>query len=86
MMWVTYTGDAPTTWRGRAFEPGLAVAVEDADMIAKAAANPYFELAEGAPVADLEELREMAVSLGIKVDRRWGAERIQSEIDKALEG
>ena len=40
------------------------------------------------PVADepdpRDELREEARSLGIKVDMRWGEDRLREEIDKAL--
>ena len=86
MMLVTYLGDEPTSWRGVAFEPHLAVSVSDPDMIAKAAENPWFEISAGAKPVDMPVLREMAEELGIKIDRRWGAERIQKAIDEALEG
>lgn len=86
MMLVTYLGDAPTSWRGVAFEPHLAVEVSCPDMVAKAANNPYFEVSAGAVEADPVDLRAMADELGIKIDRRWGAERIQKAIDEALEG
>lgn len=33
----------------------------------------------------MEELKAQAEELGIKVDGRWSAERIQAEIDKALD-
>lgn len=35
--------------------------------------------------AIVEELRAQAEELGVKVDKRWKAERIQQEIDKAKE-
>lgn len=37
-------------------------------------------------VDPLAELREQAVELGVDVDNRWGEERLQREIDAALEG
>jgi len=90
MMMVTYLGDFPTVWRGVAFEPHLAVSVSDPVMIAKAGTNPYFELSAAEDEAnvpdDLDGLRAMAEELGVKIDRRWGAERLQEAIDKALEG
>ena len=93
MMMVTYLGDFPTVWRGVAFEPHLAVSVSDPVMIAKARTNPYFEVSDvqDEPVEaevhdDLDGLRAMAEELGIQIDRRWGAERLQKAIDKALEG
>lgn len=94
MMLVTYLCDTPTSWRGVAFEPHLAVLVSDVAMIAKAATNPYFEVsapdaeanAENVGGDDLDTLRAMADELGVKIDRRWGAERIQKAIDEALEG
>jgi hypothetical protein len=88
MILVTYQGEAETTWRGRAFVPGLAVAfdpVSDAAMIAKARLMPDFAVADGEVLADADDLRAQAESLGIKVDRRWGVERLQAEIDAALE-
>lgn len=33
----------------------------------------------------MSDLKTQAEELGIKVDKRWGEARIQSEIDKALE-
>lgn len=33
----------------------------------------------------MEELKAQAEALGIKVDGRWSEERLQDEIDKALE-
>ncbi|MCA3080419.1 MAG: hypothetical protein ING71_16715 [Rhodocyclaceae bacterium] len=90
MMLVTYLGDNPTIWRGVAFEPRLAVSVSDPDMVAKAADNPWFEVSSGnvkPPVeVDAADVRAMAAELGIKIDRRWGVERIQKAIDEALEG
>ena len=90
MMMVTYLGDFPTVWRGVAFEPHSAVSVSDPVMIAKAGTNPYFELSAAEDEADapddLDGLRAMAEELGIQIDRRWGAERLQKAIDKALEG
>lgn len=94
MMLVTYLGDAPTSWRGVAFEPHLAVEVSCPDMVAKAASNPYFDVsapnaeanAQNVGGDDLDTLRAMADELGVKIDRRWGVERIQKAIDEALEG
>ena len=34
--------------------------------------------------ADVEKLRAEAESLGVKIDQRWGAPRLQQEIDAAL--
>ena len=36
--------------------------------------------------ASVDELRALAESLGISVQRRWGAARLQIEIDAALSG
>jgi hypothetical protein len=41
--------------------------------------------AENDDEAELEKLRADAKELGIEVDGRWKAKRLQSEIDKALE-
>ena len=35
---------------------------------------------------DIEKLRTEAEALSISVDRRWGARRLQDEIDKVLAG
>lgn len=35
------------------------------------------------PVDELVELRAEAEQVGVTVDKRWGAERLRSEIDKA---
>jgi len=35
---------------------------------------------------DIDKLRADAEALNIAVDRRWGAKRLQAEIDKALAG
>ncbi|MCA3080528.1 MAG: hypothetical protein ING71_17270, partial [Rhodocyclaceae bacterium] len=59
-------------------------------MVAKAADNPWFEVSSGnvkPPVeVDAADVRAMAAELGIKINRRWGVERIQKAIDEALEG
>lgn len=34
--------------------------------------------------SDVEKLRADAEALGVKTDLRWGAKRLQAEIDKAL--
>lgn len=89
MMNVTYLGDTSTIWRGVVFEPHLAVLVSDFDLIAKAESNPFFEVFAVKPekieMVDLSDLRKMAEELGVKLDRRWGAGRIQKAIDEALE-
>ena len=90
MMLVTYLGDEPTVWRGVAFEPRLAVSVSCPDMVAKAGENPWFDVsyrnAEPPVDVDASDVRAMAAELGIKIDRRWGVERIKKAIDEALEG
>lgn len=100
-MFITYLGDAPTTWRGRAFEPGLAVEVcptADAAMISKAGGNPFFEVSgdeqepeqahepEQSDAPDLAELRTQARELGIKFGPRTSAEKLQELIDEKLGG
>jgi hypothetical protein len=35
------------------------------------------------PADDLEELRKHAEDAGVKVDKRWGAEKLRSEIEAA---
>ena len=42
------------------------------------------EAAVSEPEEDTAELAAQAKELGIDVDGRWGAKRLQSEIDKAL--
>lgn len=37
------------------------------------------------PELELERLTAEAESLGVKIDKRWGAERLQKEIDAALD-
>lgn len=56
---------------------GEAGAAPDAEMVV---ATPE------AAVGDEGDLKAQAEDLGIKVDGRWSDERLQSEIDKALEG
>lgn len=57
------------------------------------AVNPLDHDGDGAPGGslpaaerseDLDKLRADAEALNIAVDRRWGAKRLQAEIDKAL--
>jgi len=35
---------------------------------------------------DLDQLRAEAEAAGVKVDKRWGADRLRTEIEKASEG
>jgi hypothetical protein len=37
------------------------------------------------PEAELDDLREQAEAAGVKVDRRWGADRLREEITKATD-
>ena len=59
------------------------IALVDAKAVEPVAIEPAPE-----PVADepdpRDPLREEARSLGIKVDMRWGEDRLREEIDKAL--
>jgi hypothetical protein len=51
---------------------------------AKPAAEPISAAQEGTPIeATLDELRLQATQLGINVDGRWGAARLQQEIAQA---
>ena len=91
MTLVTYRGDEVTTWRGREFVPGQAVAldpVDNAEMIAKARFMPDFvvdEALKADTAPSLDDLRAQAESLGVAVDGRWKAEKLQAAIDEALE-
>lgn len=58
-----------------------------------AAINPLDHDGDGSPGGslpaaergeDIDKLRADAEALGIAIDRRWGARRLQAEIDKAL--
>jgi len=57
--------------------------VHDEDQEAEARANGFASLGEGEPGADLDALRAEAEKLGVKVDKRWKAERLAEEIAKA---
>ncbi len=67
--------------QARADEPGEAPAV-------KAASKPGDKARDrpGDKSVTVAELRERATELGIQVDNRWGAERLQQEIASAGEG
>jgi hypothetical protein len=73
--------------------PGATVDVEMASAeIEVAKATGWFDIAGSAKAAkkdddepDVDDLRKQAEDLGIDVDKRWGVERLQSEIDKALD-
>lgn len=54
--------------------PFVKALVEDGSLILS-------DVTEDEPEDDLDALREEAEKLGIKVDKRWKAERIQQEID-----
>jgi hypothetical protein len=43
------------------------------------------DVEKAVPGDDLDELRDQAKAAGVKVDKRWGAERLQDEIDAAKE-
>lgn len=90
-------GERPTIYR---ILPGDNPAVEVPDAVCKMpfvralieAGDLSVELADDEPAAsvdqgesaDIESLREQAEGLGINVDKRWSAKRLQAEIDKAL--
>lgn len=59
------------------------VIVHDEDQEAEARANGFVSLGEGEPAYDVDALRAEAESLGVKVDKRWKAERLAEEIAKA---
>jgi hypothetical protein len=62
------------------------------ESIARLTDNPCFDVeGSAAPLdavdvegVDVKGLREEAAGLGVDVDRRWGAVRLQAEIDKVL--
>lgn len=75
------------TWLGVDFLDGVVVEVSNAEIIAKARRNRFFEVQEGGqPPAIGDEqkttLADKARSLGVPVDGRWGVERLISEIEK----
>lgn len=63
--------DVPNSIAKSSFVKAL---VEDGSLILS-------DVTEDEPEDDLDALREEAEKLGIKVDKRWKAERIQQEID-----
>lgn len=59
--------------------------------LALAALKGHFFICDDQPAApsendEIQNLRSDARSRGIKVDNRWGAERLSAEINRALEG
>ena len=63
-------------------DPAELAAAKDAKIAAAAEAEA--QAAEpGDEVPDIEALRARAEELGVDVDKRWGAARLQTEIDKA---
>ncbi|MGB3044551.1 MAG: hypothetical protein WBB98_15330 [Xanthobacteraceae bacterium] len=73
----------------------VAAQIQQSAPVPPSAANPLDHDGDGAaggslPAAergeDIDKLRADAEALNIAVDRRWGAKRLQVEIDKALAG
>jgi hypothetical protein len=63
-----------------------AIVVLDADQEEAARAQGYVSVGESYGGAnDMESLTAEAESLGVKIDKRWGAERLAAEIAKAKE-
>lgn len=64
-------------------------AASDAEAASESAPLPEAEQsadpAAQAESADVEQLRAEAEALGVRVDRRWGAERLRAEIEQAQE-
>jgi len=79
------------TLDGRVFAAGEGSVTEvdggDVGMVALfrswAASGAVEILEEEAPTVDLEELRAEAESVGVKVDKRWGTDRLREEIAAA---
>lgn len=67
--------------------PSVTVIDETEDHIDVLITGAYYEDAEGNPITaapdDLSVLRAQAEKLGIAVDGRWGARRLQSAIEEA---
>ncbi len=60
------------------------VAAENgASLLGEPEPEPEPEPAPAPPDADLDDLRAQAEAVGVKVDKRWGADRLRSEIDAA---
>lgn len=57
--------------------------VNDEEQEAVARTNGFFPLGEADDEPDLDALRTEAEELGIKVDKRWKAERLTAEIAAA---
>lgn len=60
---------------------GLTAIVHDEEQEAEARSNGFASLGESE--ADIDALRAEAEALGVKVDKRWKAERLADEIAKA---
>lgn len=60
--------------------------VHDEEQEAEARANGFASLGEAEPEDYVEALRAEAEALGVKVDKRWKAERLAEEIAKAKAG
>jgi hypothetical protein len=73
--------------------PSGTVEVDDSDTEAvawyrQAAKDGRFEIIEDAPKSEADELdalREQAAKIGVKVDKRWGVDRLREEIASASE-
>jgi len=73
----------------------VAAQIQQSAPVQPSAANPLDHDGDGAPGGslpaaergeDIDKLRAAAEALNIAIDRRWGAKRLQAEIDKALAG
>jgi sRNA-binding protein len=55
----------------------------DAEVTPESAPQPDEQPVEPQDDSDLEQLRAEAEALGVKVDKRWGADRLRAEIAAA---
>jgi hypothetical protein len=61
-------------------EPDPEPEPERPEMVDKIADPPEVKDAQIVPEDDLDALRRIAQNLGVKVDRRWGVDRLRQEI------
>lgn len=64
---------------------GLKATSKPADKAVEKAADKSVAKADNKSADDLEQLRRQAENAGVKVDKRWGADKLRAEIEAAGE-
>jgi hypothetical protein len=82
---VGQTLDVPDDEGAELCAAGLASPVADKGKTEKAVAEPELETREATDDDEVDALRDEAKAAGVKVDKRWGAERLAEEIAAAKE-